>query len=543
MEMTAAFDYVNPDYGDIFRERADRLARLRLMSAYEVGALKAYYRDNIPQFIDDWGMTADTRNASRGIPVVMPFKLFPIQREWLDFIYRKWKEDRDGLTEKSRDMGVSWLAMAFSVSMCLFHRNLTIGFGSAKEDKVDRSGDPDSLFYKGRAFLQYLPREFRGDWETKRNSAHMRLLFPSTECAITGEAGDNIGRGGRSAIYFVDEAAHIEHPKLIDASLSANTNCRQDMSSVNGMANSFAEKRWGGKVEVFTMGWRSDPRKDEAWRAKKEESLDPVVWSAEYELDYTSSVEGIIIPSEWVRAAVGLHDKLGIVPTGIRMGSLDVADEGKDKNAFGHRHGPLLLSAKTWSGKGSDLLETTSKAFFLCDELQVREFLYDADGMGGSVRGKAKELNAERTKAGADGRPRSFPISVSAFRGSGAVLYPERIVARTERKNEDYFKNAKAQAWYYLRARFENAWLASQGRKHDADNIIFLDRAIPELTRLLSELSQPVWKPTTTGHLLVDKTPDGMSSPNLADMVMMLFSPRKVVMNISEAVLAATARR
>lgn len=541
--MTAPLDYANPDYADIFRERADRLARLRLMSRAEILALKAYYAEHIPQFIDDWGMTADTRNASRGLPVVMPFKLFPIQRDWLEFIFRKWKEDRDGLTEKSRDMGVSWLAMAFSVSMCLFRRNLTIGFGSAKEDKVDRSGDPDSLFYKGRAFLQYLPREFRGDWETKKNSAHMRLLFPATESAITGEAGDNIGRGGRSAIYFVDEAAHIEHPKLIDASLSANTNCRQDMSSVNGMANSFAEKRWGGKVEVFTMGWRSDPRKDEAWREKKESSLDSIVWAAEYELDYTSSVEGIIIRAEWIRAAVGLAEKLGITPTGAKLGALDVADEGKDKNAFADRHGPLLQHVESWSGKGADPLQTISKAYFLCDERGLREFLYDADGMGGPLRGKGRELNQERTKPGGDGRPRSHPVIMSPFRGSGAVLYPERIVPRTERKNEDYFQNAKAQAWYFLRARFENAWLASQGKPYDAENIIYISREISELTRLISELSQPVWKPTTSGKLLVDKVPDGMSSPNLADAVMMVFSPRKVVMNITGAVLAATAIR
>jgi phage terminase large subunit len=60
---------------------------------------------------------------------------------------------------------------------------------------------------------------------------------------------------------LVDEAAHLERPELIEASLSQTTNCRIDMSSVRGMANPFAAKRWAGKVEVFIFDWREDPRR------------------------------------------------------------------------------------------------------------------------------------------------------------------------------------------------------------------------------------------------------------------------------------------
>jgi phage terminase large subunit len=66
------------------------------------------------------------------------------------------------LTEKSRDCGVSWLAMSAAVSLCLFNRNITVGFGSAKEAKIDRSGDPDCLFWKGQTFLKHLPPEIPG---------------------------------------------------------------------------------------------------------------------------------------------------------------------------------------------------------------------------------------------------------------------------------------------------------------------------------------------------------------------------------------------
>lgn len=90
----------------------------------------------------------------------------------------------------------------------------------------------------------------------------MRILFPETESAMTGEAGDGIGRGDRTSFYIVDESAFLERPYLADASLSATTNCRQDISTPNGMANSFAERRHSGKIDVFTFHWRDDPRKD-----------------------------------------------------------------------------------------------------------------------------------------------------------------------------------------------------------------------------------------------------------------------------------------
>jgi phage terminase large subunit len=535
-------DYKRPAYADVYRERAARLTRLRQgikADPQYLPRLKRYYVDHVADFISDWGMTLDPRNAGTDLPVIMPFLLWPKQREFIDYIDRKWIAKEPGLVEKSRDQGASWLAMAYCVSRGLLGRNFVAGVGSSLEDNVDLSGDPSCLFYKGRMFLQHLPPEFRGDWDVRRKecTAHMRIMFPETASAIVGDAGDNIGRGARTSIYFVDEAAHIERPKLIDASLSATTDCRIDMSSVNGMANSFAEKRFGGKIEPFTMNWRSDPRRDDAWADKKRAELDPVIWAAEYELNYNASAEGVIIPYEWIEAAVGLHVKLGIKPTGRKLAALDIADVGRDKNALAGRHGNLLDRLAMWSGQNSDLLATTAKAYGLCDEWGISDLLYDADGMGAGMKGFDRAINEARAVPGKDKRPTARPIRASKFQGSGSPLFPERRVPRTERTNEDYFKNRKSQAWHALRERCYNAFLASTGREYDADNIIFIDRDLPMLTRLMSELNQPVWKPTTDGKLLVDKTPDDVLSPNLADAVMMLFSPAKAQLFISDDVL------
>lgn len=541
-------DYKHPDYVTVYAERARRLAYIRAevrKDAKFLGQLKRHYSLNVADFISDWGMTMDPRNAGTDIPVVMPFILFPRQRQFIEYIDQQWKAKAPGLCEKSRDMGISWLSMAWAVSRCLLGRSFVVGFGSAKEDKVDLSGDPSCLFYKGRMFLQNLPPEFRGEWNVsnKSHTAHMRILFPDTEGAITGEAGDNIGRGGRTAVYFVDEAAHIERPKLIDASLSATTDCRVDMSSVNGMANSFAEKRHSGKVEVFTFSWRDDPRRDDAWAAKKQAELDPVIWNAEYEINYQASTEGVIVPYEWVMSAVGLLEKLGLKPTGERRAALDVADRGMDKNAYAWRHGQELQGVKAWSGKGSDIYETVVKSFELCDELRFKKMLYDGDGLGAGVRGDARVINERRQEIDSmTRRPKQDKISVDQFRGSAAVLRPEDIVPYTDRKAIDFFANYKAQSWWSLRFRFQESHKAANGLPYNVDNIISIPRGLPDLTKICSEISQPVYKINLAGKILVDKQPDEAASPNLGDAVMMAFSPRDVAVNITQGLLDALSR-
>lgn len=541
--LPADFNWQRPDYVPVYRERERRLTELR-KDPQLMKAVKRYYAthpNGVADFINDWGMTSDTRNADIGLPVVTPFVLFPKQRDWVQFIMTQWAARKPGLTEKSRDGGLSWLAMSVACTVCLFRRNVTIGFGSRKEEYVDKLGAPKSLFYKGRMFMKYLPPDFLDGWDIAKHAPHMRIEFPGTESVITGEAGDSIGRGDRASIYFVDEAAHLEHPELIDSSLSATTNCRQDISSVKGRANPFAIKRWGGKVDVFTFSWRDDPRKDQEWYDKKAAELDPVTVAQEIDMNYDASVEGVVIPAAWVQAAVGLHEKLGITPTGLRRAALDVADQGKDKNAMAIRRGILLEYAESWSGKESDILATTSKAFRICDERGLEEFEYDADGLGAGVRGDARSINEGRTAIDpATKRAKGKAIKVAEYRGSSSPMFPERIVPGTNRTNEDFYLNRKAQAWWTMRFRFQQSYRAAKGEKYDPENIISIARDIPELQRLLSELSQATVKETANGKLQIEKTPDGAMSPNLGDACVMAFAPRNRPFNISEGALAAT---
>lgn len=518
MPVPFPFDWRKPDYMQVFEWRVERLNRIRKDPSV-LSALKTFYRDNPAQFIIDWGVTFDPRNIERGLPAVVPFILFPRQEDWIAWLIEHWKAQKPGITEKSRDMGLSWLSTGLACTLCLHYHGMSVGFGSRKEEYVDKLDAPKSLFYKARMFMRHLPVEFRGGWQAKLHAPHMRLMFPETQASITGEAGDGIGRGDRQAIYLVDESAFLERPELVDASLSQTTNCRQDLSSVNGMNNSFAKRRHSGKIDVFTFHWRDDPRKDDAWYTKQCEELDPVVVAQEIDINYTASVEGLLIPSAWVQAAVDAHVKLGIKPSGQRKAAMDVADEGKDKNALALRYGFLLEAVEEWSGKGDDIFGSVERAMGLCHVWTVDEMLYDADGLGAGVKGDSRVINERRRAEGLK------PLNISPFRGSGEVYKPEGEMVK-DRKNKDFFANRKAQSWWALRLRFQATWRAvKEGRQFDPDEIISLPSTLPMLTKLTSELIRPTYTINGSGKVVVDKSPEGMPSPNLADAVMIAFSP------------------
>jgi hypothetical protein len=422
--------------------------------------------------------------------------------------------------------------------MALFHDGFSMGFGSRKQEYVDKLGDLKAILPKGRMFLSLLPVEFRRGW-TLRDAPFMRIQFPDTQAFISGESGDGIGRGDRVSIYVVDEAAWLPRPQLVEESLSNTTNCRIDISTPRGMGNPFGRKRHSGKISVFSMHWSEDPRKDQAWYDRKCAQIDdPVVIAQELDLDYSASMEGVLIPSAWVQASIDAHITLDIKPTGARTAALDIADAGKDKMCFGGRYGVLLEYIEEWSGKDSDTFYSMEKAFELCEMLGYSESCYDADGLGALAKGDARVINEKRLKQG------KRKIRFRPFRGSGAVIDPEKPVFKGAddlgRTNEDYFKNYKAQSWFELRRRFLNTFRAVVLKlPYDKDSIISLPRSLTMLHKLVTELSQPTFSQNDVGKIIIDKTPDGMASPNLADTAMMLFAKQKIPTGFFSAKRAA----
>lgn len=484
-------------------------------------------------WFNNWIWTYDPRGMAFGLPANIPFVLRPKQVELVHWLDERESTQTHGLIEKSRDEGMSYVVLGFFLHRWLFVEGFAGGVGSRKEELVDKRGDPKTLLHKFRDMFSKMP-----DWmkpkkfNSRDHDNYMRIVNPDNGATITGEAGDNIGRGGRTSMYFLDEWAFVERQEAVDAAISQNTNVHIKGSTPNGIGDRFHRDRFSGRYAVFTMPWRDNPDKNwqvdlrgkliSPWYEKQLATLDEVVLAQEVDINYAASVEGVLIPSIWVQAAVDAHIKLGIEATGDRIAGLDVADEGKDKNSMAWRHGVVMKYLDTWSGKGDDIFGTTQKAMDQSVEDSIDTLYYDADGLGAGCRGDARVINEQQ-------REKGLPeVVVESFRGSGAVHDPDGEMVEG-RLNKDFFANMKAQSWWSLRIRFQETFRALEGREYDPDMIISLssaDIAKTEIDQLVVELSQPTYTKNGAGKILVNKQPDGTASPNRADSVMICYNPQ-----------------
>ncbi len=539
---TASKNNWPPDYVAVWQWRQEQVLKLRKNPALIHGA-KEYYRTHPVEFINHWVDTYDPRNAGRGMPSRIPLICFQRQDDLVQFLMACLRDEEGGLIEKARDMGATWICCGFSVWLWLFWKGAAVGWGSRKEQLVDRIGDPDSIFEKVRMILRGLPKFFLPAGFGEDCMTYMKIINPENDCTITGEAGDNIGRGGRKLIYFKDESAHYERPEKIEAALADNTRVPIDISSVNGIGNVFHRRRENGQIwlpgetmekgrtRIFIMDWSDHPAKDQAWydmRKKKAEADGLLhIFAQEVDRDYASAVDGVVIPPEWVNACVDAHIKLGIEITGGYCAGLDVADGGGDKNALVVRRGILLCQADEWGDR--DTSATARTAMGKLAAFRDVDFQYDCIGVGAGVKA---EINNFADQGNVNLPP---GITFTPWNAGASVLFPDQRVIPDDDDspiNQDFYANLKAQAWWELRMRCYRTWrmvTGQEGASYDPDTLISIDSRLPLLHQIKKELSQPTAsKSGAKLKMVIDKKPEGTKSPNLGDGTVMAYWPVQV---------------
>lgn len=527
-----------PNYVEAANKRVQLMLHIRLLPGYLKGA-QAHYADNGAQgcidFIEDWCDTFDPRNAGTTRPTRIPFILFKRQREFIEFLHACYVTEADGLVEKSRDMGATWLCCAFSVWCFLFVPGSDIGWGSRKALSVDQIGNMNSIFEKMRFILRTVPTEFWPSGFSDDNMSYMRIHAADGN-SIVGESGDDIGRGGRTKATFKDESSHYEHPEMIEAALGDNTRVQIDISSVNGLGNVFHRKRengveWcggpviKGKTNVFVMDWSDHPEKTAEWHAeRKAKATDDGllhIFAQEVERNYSAAVDGVVIPAEWVKSAIDAHLKLKFTEhdNEDHVAALDVADGGGDRNALAQRRGVVMQSIEEWGERDTGV--TARRAVGAVVEGKLVSVQYDSIGVGSGIKAEINRL------ADDDLLPKG--ITFTPWNAGAAVMNPDDNVEPEDRNtplNKDFYKNLKAQGWWQLRRRFEKTHRAIvDGVSFPQDELISLPSTLPMLRTLQKELSQPTAGKSTRMQLLINKQPEGTRSPNLADAVMMCYWP------------------
>lgn len=524
-----------PLYERVYAWRLQTLGMLRT-DAGMLSDATAYYARHPAEFIMDW---MDTYNPRKPDNKWMPFVLFKRQYEFIRYLEELRRDNENGLVEKCRDIGATWLACGYSAWSLTFIDGDATGWGSRKENLVDKIGDPDSIFEKIRMLIDRLPDIFR----PKVSRAHTKIINTETGAIIAGEAGDNIGRGGRKSRFFIDEAAHVERAEAIEASLGDNTDVRIDMSSVNGLGNVFHRRREAGElwtpdstvtpgiVRVFIFDWRDHPEKTQEWydrrKAKAEREGMQHIFAQEVDRNYSAAVDNTVIAYDWIQAAVDAHLHFPALfaeaQSGAWMAGMDVADEGVDRNALALRQGIVTRHVEEWGER--DPGESTRR---MIGVLRMRNMArikiqYDCIGIGASVRSEYNRL----VDIGiiTPGEYEMIPWHAGA-----AIVDPYgRVVPDDDQSalNRDFFQNMKAQAWWAMRTRFYKVWrMRNHGDVYQASELISLDSSMPLLMQLMKELAQPTrGQSSSTLKMVINKRPEGTRSPNLADAMVQCYFP------------------
>lgn len=523
-----------PDYVAVYAWRARQLERLRNSPVLRASAWNFYSKpENAALFICHW---LDTYNPRKAKDRWMPFVLFKRQEELVRAINECVADQEELIVEKCRDAGVTWIACAVSVWRWIFVKDDAIGWGSRKAMLVDKSGEPDSIFEKMRMLIRRLPDIWMPKgFSWKVHSTEGKLVNPVNNSVISGEAGDNIGRGGRKSLYWVDESAHLSQPEKVEAALGDNTNVKIHISSVNGLGNVFWRKRqggqeWGPDVEfepqrtrVFVFDWRHHPEKTQEWydlrKAKAEREGLQALFAQEVDRDYSAAISNTAIPREWVMAAVDAHktwDKYE--PPNAWMAGLDVADGGVDRNGLSLRQGVILRHAQEWGERDPGV--TTRRTIQLLANYGEIDIQYDCIGVGAAVKSEYNRLLETEDPP----RCRFIPWNAGAKVHNGAY----RVIPDDDQSpmNKDFFGNFKAQAWWAVRTRFYKTWRMRAGEAvYPPEELISIDSRIELLHQLIDEIAQPTIGQASDLRMIINKRPDGMKSPNLADATIQAYFP------------------
>lgn len=448
------------------------------------------------------------------------FVLWPKQQAFIRWMHERVAANEEWLTEKSRDAGVSYLCCGYALNRWLFTDGFKTTFGSRKAEYVDKSGQPDSLFEKIRIMLRRQPEwMFPDGFQWAAHSLFMRLLNPETGAIISGEGGEDMGRGGRSSLYIVDEAAFVPNAESIEKALSGNTDCVGWVSSVNGMGNMFARKRHSilKPHQIFRLHWRDDPRKTEEWAAAKEAGLsDPAAWASEYDIDYSASVEGICIPGKWVEAAkrVARLDP-NIMPSNRAVSGLDVG-AGKAKSVHITRRGAVVLPPQ--SRGEPDTTETAHWGLELSQAAGSVLLNFDSVGVGAGVSSTLKKNEVPGL--------RSDPINVGDA--------PSDRRWDDGRTSKEMFGNLKAEIWWLARMAFQRTYQhvlflegEEGGKQHPQSELVALPSGDRESDTLASQLSLVRWFKNEKGKIVIEKKAElqrrGIASPDHAEAFMLTF--------------------
>lgn len=219
-----------------------------------------------------------------------PFITYPFQDDYIaQGISKDIDDGESSLTEKTRDMGVSWMVLGEFLRRFLF-KDESFHIGSRKEDLVDKVGDINSLLERIRYMSRALPGWIPQYCKFSLSDMPFMKIFKENGAAITGESMNaNFSRQGRYKAILLDEFAHVEHDESIWTACGDSAPCKLVVSTPKGNLNKFARMRKEGKIRIHSLHWRMHPKKTEEWYQKECEGRSADDVAQELDINYNVS--------------------------------------------------------------------------------------------------------------------------------------------------------------------------------------------------------------------------------------------------------------
>lgn len=283
--------------------RAAEVAQRRyahLFSILDWNKEKQRCHDDILHWFKQWAWTLDPRPDS---PLaIVPFDPFPFQEDtihWLDELV--YSQRSDGVVEKSRDQGWTWISTAWSTYHWWRDKYFQVLFGSKNEDAVDSVEEPDTILEKVRFQLRLTPLQLLpAKFNLKQHMGYMKIINPENGSVIAGEAPiPNFGRSGRYAAIFFDEHAawpHSGRPQWTAASAASKS--KISASTPQGTQTKQADLAKSG-LPKLTLKWNLHPWKDRRWYNGQTLSMDEQEIAQEIDIDYEASEPGPVYTKLW----------------------------------------------------------------------------------------------------------------------------------------------------------------------------------------------------------------------------------------------------
>ena len=221
------------------------------------------------------------------------FALYPFQEKVLHLF----RDNQYLVTLKSRQLGISTLASAYSLWLMLFHKDKNV-LALATTQATARN-----LVSKTMFMYDQLPKWLRLT-AVEKNKLSLRLKNGSKITAKSSNA--DAARSEAVSLLLIDEAAFIENIEdtftAAQQTLATGGQCMA-LSTPNGIGNWFHmtwEKAESGENSFLPikLPWTVHPERDQSWRDQQDQDLGPRMAGQECDCDFLASGDTVFEPDD-----------------------------------------------------------------------------------------------------------------------------------------------------------------------------------------------------------------------------------------------------